>query len=395
MPDNIYDVKVGDKLTRDQILEAAGQPSSQTKEEEVVLAEERSKSDQNKDEGSPTQDDIDGSRDYRYPLDMDQSYPAHIVFQVIKIEGNSVFDATGIKKIYADSKRYLLGETEDASIADEAVTSDQKAQIIDDSNQKQKERVSYVNNTGGEPLGKVTLPLMSPLRYADVANYNSSASLGILGGAAEDALQGRNPFEGATQNGQLKTAAGALAGQMLANSIGAAAGGLAGGVVGKGLGAIGVGGFVGAQLGEGIAAASKSATRVAAAPNFRTLFENVGVRPFSFDFKMIATNAQEAREIKNIIKMFRTELYPEKIPIGASGVPLAYKFPNVFEIRVKNRFGDEPGFRFQRCYLKDVTTTFNEAAQSMYNDGQFIEASLSLQFIEIVALDKDKIREGY
>ena len=110
---------------------------------------------------------------------------------------------------------------------------------------------------------------------------------------------------------------------------------------------------------------------------------------------MIANSPEEARAIKNIVQMFREELYPEKVPIGNSGVPLAYKYPNVFEIEVKNRQGGNPGFKIQRCYLQKVDTTFNETADGMFNDGSFIEVGIALGFTEIVALDKDKVRQGY
>ena len=93
--------------------------------------------------------------------------------------------------------------------------------------------------------------------------------------------------------------------------------------------------------------------------------------------------------------MFREELYPEKIPIGASGVPLAYKFPNMFEIEILNRFKKTLGFKYQRCYLRSVQVTFNESTPGLFSDGEFIEASLSLDFDEIVALDKQKIKLGY
>jgi hypothetical protein len=76
-------------------------------------------------------------------------------------------------------------------------------------------------------------------------------------------------------------------------------------------------------------------------------------------------------------------------------VPLGYKFPNMFEIDIKNRFGENPAFKIQRCYLRDIQTSFNATAAGMHTDGQFIEVDISLSFQEIVALDKAKVREGY
>jgi hypothetical protein len=110
---------------------------------------------------------------------------------------------------------------------------------------------------------------------------------------------------------------------------------------------------------------------------------------------MIARNKREATTIKNIVKFFRQEMYPEVIPLGSSGVPLAYKFPNVFEIDIRNANNENPGFKIQRCYLRDVQTSFNSTAAGMFEDGQFIEVDVTLSFVEITALDKAKIKQGY
>jgi len=101
-------------------------------------------------------------------------------------------------------------------------------------------------------------------------------------------------------------------------------------------------------------------------------------------------------QIRNIVKFFREELYPEKISLGETGVPLGYEFPNMFEIDVVNKDGSNPAFNIQRCYLRDVTTSFNGASSGMYYDGNFIEVDISLRFQEAVALDKEKVKNrGY
>jgi hypothetical protein len=110
---------------------------------------------------------------------------------------------------------------------------------------------------------------------------------------------------------------------------------------------------------------------------------------------MIARNKREATTIKNIVKFFRQEMYPEVIPLGSSGVPLAYKFPNVFDIEIRNAYFQNPGFKIQRCYLRDVQTSFNSTAAGMFEDGQFVEVDVTLSFVEITALDKQKITQGY
>lgn len=364
-----------------------------------VIGEHKGDDEENEQEIVSPQDLKDQARHYRFPLNIGENFPAYIQFKVIKVQETDTFSGAGLKKIAVDSFNYVQdlivgAQTQESeSTADQTTTAANKAKQIKDSDQKRKELLSYENNTGGTPLGDITLPLQSPLRYDDVANYGST-SLGVFGGAIENTLLGDNPFAGATENGQLYPAAKALAANAIGRAAGAAGGLLAGALTsGKG-GAI-FGAVLGANIGEGLGAATQNATRVTAAPNQRTTFESVQIRPFAFDFKMIATSQKEAIEIKNIVKMFREELYPEKISIGTSGVPLAYKFPNMFEIVVKNRFKDAtPGFKIQRCYLRSMNTTFGEQ-NGMYSDGSFIDVTINLSFQEIVALDKQKVRDGY
>ena len=206
-------------------------------------------------------------------------------------------------------------------------------------------------------------------------------------------MQGQNPFAGASSNGQLLSTASALA----AAAIAKGAGEVLGAAIGSAFGSAGA--VVGASaLGDtmgGLSPAVRSATRIASAPNQRTLFQQVGIRSFAFAFKMVANSHEEALEVRNIVKFFRQELYPEKISLGDSGVPLAYKFPNMFEIDIKNNYGENPAFKIQRCYLRDVQTSFNSTGTGMHWDGNFVEVDISLAFQEIVTLDKEKIRGGF
>ena len=366
-----------------------------TKDEEVVIAQETATDDENPTPLQPTQDQMDANRNFKFPLSIGSEYPARIIFRVIKIEGEDILAKLGIDKAIesVDAAFEFLGLTE--SKADETVDGETKKEIIEDSNKKQKELVSYQNNTGGETLGTITLPLQKALNYSDTADYES-VQLGVIGAITEDGLQGRNALAGMSNaDGSLQQAIGGLGAQLLAKNatgiLGAAAGALSGGALGGGA----VGAVLGDDINTGLAGAARGATRIASAPNSRSLFKSVVMRNFSFDFQMVANSPEEQKQIKAIVQMFRQELYPEKIAIGSSGVPLGYKFPNLFEIEVKNKFGQNPGFKIQRCYLENVTTTFNETSRGMYSDGQFIDVSVSVKFTEIVALDKQKVRLGY
>ena len=73
-------------------------------------------------------------------------------------------------------------------------------------------------------------------------------------------------------------------------------------------------------------------------PNVRALFRGVALREFTFQFKMIAESASEAEVIRQIVKHFRKEMYPDAFSANlADGVSadLGFKFPNVFKITFK------------------------------------------------------------
>jgi len=375
-----------------------GEEEPATANEEVVLGNKRVPDTENVDATNPSTEAVEEFRRLRYPLTLSHNYPARIIFKAVKVDGVDIAKNIGdtFTSLLEKANNFALkitGESFTSSVADEKVP-EETAEVIEEAENQSKAAVqSYENNQGGKVVGIVELPLQRDLRFSDNAQYET-ANLGVLGGALEQGLRGQNAFAGATRNGQLVPTASALAAAAVAKGAGEVAGALIGKLAAGNAGAIlGVSAAGGAF--EGLSPAVRSATRIASAPNQRTLFQQVQIRSFAFTFKMIANNAQEAQEIKNIVKFFRQELYPEKIALGESGVPLAYKFPNMFEIQVRNKNGVNPAFDIQRCYLRDIQTSFNSTASGMYNDGNFVEVDISLAFQEIVALDKQKIRDGY
>lgn len=395
-----YTAPVGTVLSEQQRLELlrrAANSEPATSSEEVELASKRVPDTENVDATNPSTEAVEEFRRYRYPLTLSQNYPARIIFKAVKVDGVDIAKNIGdtFTSLLEKANNFALkitGESFTSSVADGKVP-EETAEVIEEAEKQSKAAVqSYENNQGGTVVGIVELPLQRDLRFSDNAQYET-ANLGILGGALEQGLRGQNAFAGATRNGQLVPTASALAAAAVAKGAGEVVGAAVGSKLGTPGAIIGASALGGAF--EGLSPAVRSATRIASAPNQRTLFQQVNIRSFAFTFKMIANNAQEAQEIKNIVKFFRQELYPEKIALGESGVPLAYKFPNMFEIQVRNKNGVNPAFDIQRCYLRDIQTSFNSTASGMYNDGSFVEVDISLAFQEIVALDKQKIRDGY
>jgi len=378
---SIFDVPVGSKLTPQQLREAAG---AERPPQEAVLAEYNATKNEN-----PTPEDapdalVDANRDFFYPLQGISDAPATITFTAHKIDG--IFDLDNFVDGGIRERKLREANKDEARAVAEGEEQEESASQI------RAFLKSYENNNADNPVGSVRLPLFNGLKYDDGVTYNT-ANLGVLGVAGDVG-------EISGDDGRLGGAAKALGSQFAAKAVGNLTTAGAGAAVSKVLGG---GAFAGALVGaaaggdtaETFGAIAKGATRVSSAPNERVLFDKVNLRTFAFTFKMIARSAEEARMIKNIIKFFRQELYPESIKITPEGAPLAYEFPNVFSIDVVNRQKYNPGFDIQRCYLTSVSTTFNGTATGLFNDGQFVESEVSLSFSELSALDKSKIRKGF
>lgn len=395
-------LKVGAKTTK-----FAAAPTAATRQafgddprpsSEVVLAEKSATDDQNPEAtGIPTEGDL-VARDYRYPLSGSSNAPAKIVFTAHKIKPFFNLDE------YVDTPSSVQRETQTNLEEVESVA--QKTSEETEPSEAEREKgiiegvtsntkaffKSYENTNADNPVGSVTLPMFRGLQYQDGVQYNI-VDVGILGAAGDIG-------QVSTDDGRLMGATKALGSQFAAKAIGglsvAGASAAASSLLGTGAfgGAI-VGGVAGGNIADQAGAVAKSATRVSMAPNERTLFERVNMRSFAFVFKMIAKNREESREIKNIIKFFRHEVYPEAIRITEGGLPFAYEFPNVFSIDIKNKVGNNPGFNIQRCYLESVNTTFNQQATGLYEGEEFIEVDVSLNFRELSAMDKTKVRQGF
>lgn len=400
----------------------------------VLIAEENIEDTPEKKESF---DKTDVPPSYRYPLSIDDDYPVRIIFSAYELDFTDIDDFKAIEGEVDKIRGYvksgvdsIFNEEDPAEIlrkatavAGVAVGTGAIASLTDSkiatgagvaggatlgliaaggkigefgtsaSNiaKKSSTLTSYKNYKKGTLVGTVTLPLQRGLMYNDASTYNQGATnfgQGIIG-AAGSLISG--------ENGELNQASGGLLSQVLSRVVGAGA--VA--ALAKPAGMAGLGALAGAIGAEPLANFAKEASRVTLNPNLRTLFEGVQIRSFPMAFRMVAKSEQEAREVKNIVKFLRAEVYPETTDVtlddGTTTLPFGYKFPNVFDIQIKDTKGENPAFKIQRCYLNSVTTTFNQTATGMYKGAEnnyFIEVDLQLEFVEVMTMDKGKVEKG-
>ena len=230
--------------------------------------------------------------------------------------------------------------------------------------------------------GKVTLYLPSLLTIQDGAQYDN-VSLGQIGAIGAGLVNGGSSVAGAT--------AAAVSGGIESFISGIINN--QGGDLGR-LAAVRVADTVNGLSPE-LNNAVKSVARVVPNPNTRTLFRGVAMRAFAFDFTLIPNSPREAQEITNIIRFFRTQLYPEDIGGTATtqGV-FGLKFPNKFEIKVRYR-DKELGVRYLPSYLTSFSAVYNDQGGAMHRDGSWNSVQIQLSFTETRTLVKQDIQAGY
>jgi hypothetical protein len=166
-----------------------------------------------------------------------------------------------------------------------------------------------------------------------------------------------------------------------------------------------------AQLAPGQNAGLQSAvtlgTQVVSNPNTRSVFQNVNVRTFSFAFKFIPLSREESREVEQIITFFRKFMYPEHIYFEIDAdcrtqVPIGYKFPPLFDIKVGydiqgrgTRYENLPNMEIHYCYLQSVQHNYNSSSMTFYEGGKPTEIDMSLTFVEYRTLSRYDIENEY
>lgn len=224
----------------------------------------------------------------------------------------------------------------------------------------------------GQPIGdkQVELYLPQSIQFPDKVEYET-ADLGAVGAAIADG--------GGTETALPTESLGSsdVQKQLLTNIVG--------------------------KFSERAGQIARARTKTAPNPNTRALFKQVGLRTFQFSFKLIPTSENDANNITEIIKLFRTELYPEDIPFRVPGtdevLSLGYKFPNRFQIEMTYD-GGIIGPKIAPAYMDSFVTNYNSTGPAFFigRDGkpQFSEIDINFTLTESKTLTRKSIeQEGF
>jgi hypothetical protein len=329
----------------------------------------------------------------KYPLDNQTDYRAKVIFTLLGDEPTGV-NSGGIKSARTDSQS-KLSEIEK-----------QRAELENESQQDNITSSQYTERKNA--LDDEIKALTSQIEVFDAANNSSETSsrIGLFGTSVELYLPAGLQFRDNVtyENFDLGGAGAAMEGGLgFASSMMKGVGSFVTNITGGGgadlakLAAIQLSGKAGSFASE-IQAVQKLSGGVTLNPNSRVLFKQPNIRDFVFTFKFVANSATEAEQVNQIIKFFRTELYPDEITanVGNTSVSLGYRFPNKFNIAFVYDDTPIPGLaKLLPCYLRDVSTTYNASQMAMHSDGNFMEIDMTVSFQETKALVRKQIEGGF
>lgn len=323
----------------------------------------------------------------RYPLEDDNRYLGRLTFDVVDEEkyraqlGDDFTSLWGsIGNFFDGAFGGIFGETFTDFF--NGLFSNDEAASAGISSFYGNQNLSNRSNPGSYAVAndfpRISLYLPQALAIQDGVGYDNNMALGRIGAGVETALS-----SGA---GAMEVGAAITSGAM--ESFGAIAGGKISPEVASIMAANRL-----SVINENAGAAARLTTGLTTNPNVRTLFRDVPIRQFTFTFTLIATSSTEADQIENIIKAFRTEMYPEKIQ--AAGIDYAYRFPRRFLIRATYNNKEWPGIRFLPTYLQSFNVVYNPNGMGFHRDGKWTEVQITMSFSESRALAKQDIKAGY
>lgn len=120
-------------------------------------------------------------------------------------------------------------------------------------------------------------------------------------------------------------------------------------------------------------------------PNMELLFNGPSLRSFKFSFKMTPRNRDEAIEIKNIIRVFKTHMAPKVSAAGDTENTSFLSTPDVFELRYRQG-ATEHSFlnKFKQCFMESINVNYTaDGTYATYDDGTPVSMTMTLSFKEI------------
>lgn len=141
-------------------------------------------------------------------------------------------------------------------------------------------------------------------------------------------------------------------------------------------------------------------------PQQETFYRKPNFRSFTYQFSFHPRNEQEAKEVHNILWLFKYHSHPSIQGADGQGIGRYFKEPSQFEIYyMYNGENNDMLNKISRCYLETIDvkygpegqfSTFEPSYQSNDVKGTYpVQTTASLKFTETTYLTKQLIEKGY
>ena len=148
---------------------------------------------------------------------------------------------------------------------------------------------------------------------------------------------------------------------------------------------------------EGAAGLVNRAFGQADNPYIEVLFQQMGVRTFTYNFTFAPKNEQERDDAQQIIHLFRFHMAPELQGGQARFLTLPSEFDIHYMYIAKDGTNSENDYynKIATCVLESCDVDYTPEKVSSFADGSPTKITMNLTFKETETLTKDKINAGY
>lgn len=132
---------------------------------------------------------------------------------------------------------------------------------------------------------------------------------------------------------------------------------------------------------------------VAVNPRREQIFKGVDYRTFTFTYQFFPRNEDEAKNVDNIIKMFKLHMMPEYKDDSA----FLYIYPSEFDIEYMHGSDQNRTLHKQTsCALTNIDVNYSPNGNfATFANGQPVQTDITLTFKELGLLTKKDIERGY
>lgn len=147
---------------------------------------------------------------------------------------------------------------------------------------------------------------------------------------------------------------------------------------------------------ENVGAVLNKARGYAINPQVQMIYKGIDLRTFQLTFTFTPKSAQEAKEVDEIIALFKYH-YAPRLESGTETSVNSMFFipPSMFTIKFMHDGKENTHLpKYGECVLSNITVDYAPNGFASYEDGSPVQSQLMLQFKETEIIDRNKLEKG-